>query len=273
MNCQNPQVLSWVKSVEEQVKPDKVVWINGSDQEFKELCNLLVEDGTFTPLNEKEYPNCYWSVSDPSDVARVEDRTFICSKTQIDAGPTNHWCDPAEMYKKLNKILDGSMQGRTMYVVPYLMGPDGSPYSKVGFELTDSPYVVANMRIMARIGDVALKNLGNESNDFVRGIHSVADLNPEDRYICHFPDDNTIISVNSNYGGNALQGKKCFALRIASAQARREGWMAEHMLILGITNPEGEKHYVCAAFPSACGKTNLAMLIPPQSYIDKGLEG
>ena len=270
MKCNNPLVLEWVKSVEERVKPDKVVWIDGSEAEYKDICAQLVKDGTFTPLNEKEYPNCYWAVSDQSDVARVEDRTFICSKNQKDAGPTNHWCDPGEMYQKLYDILDGCMQGRTMYVVPYLMGPDGSPYSKVGFEITDSLYVVANMRIMARIGDVALKNLSNDSNDFVKGIHSIVTLNPEDRYICHFPEDNTIISVNSNYGGNALQGKKCFALRIASAQARREGWMAEHMLILGITNPEGQKHYVCAAFPSACGKTNLAMLIPPKSYLEKG---
>jgi len=270
MTCSNNQVNSWVAQVAAKLKPNTVVWINGSEAEYSNLCQALVSDGTFTPLNPKYYPNSFWCVSNPNDVARVEDRTFICSPSKEEAGPTNNWCEPREMYAKLDGILAGCMQGRTMYVVPYLMGPDGSPFSRVGFELTDSAYVVANMKIMARIGDVALKNLKSDDNNFVRGIHSIGTLDPEKRYICHFPEDNAIISVNSNYGGNALQGKKCFALRIASCKARREGWLAEHMLILGITNPKGAKKYVCAAFPSACGKTNLAMLIPPKSYLDAG---
>lgn len=261
---------AWVDSVVARCQPSEVVWINGSEEESKKLNDGLVEDGTFVRLNEKEFPNSFWSRSNPNDVARVEGRTYICSKSPEDAGPTNNWTDPDEMREKLNVLFEGSMKGRTMYVVPYLMGPDGSPFAKVGFELTDSAYVVANMRIMARIGGVALKNLADGSDDFVRGVHGIGTLDPEERYICHYPESQEIFSFNTNYGGNALQGKKCFALRIASTQARREGWMAEHMLILGITNPAGEKHYVCAAFPSACGKTNLAMLVPPQSYIDAG---
>ncbi len=270
MTCNNERVNSWVDQVAGRTKPSKIVWVDGSDAEYAQICDELVKRGTFVRLNEAEYPNSFWSRSNPNDVARVEDRTYICSRYQEDAGPTNNWHEPKSMYDKLWKILDGSMQGRTMYVVPYLMGPDGSPFSKVGFELTDSLYVVANMRIMARIGKIALKNLPSNSNDFVRGIHTVGKLDPENRYICHFPEDYTIISANSDYGGNALQGKKCFALRIASTLARKEGWLAEHMLIVGITNPKGEKHYVCGAFPSACGKTNLAMLIPPKSYLDAG---
>ncbi len=270
MECKNPLVQKWVAETAARLKPDKIVWISGSDEENRSLCDQLVSDGTFTPLNPQRYPNSFWAVSDPSDVARVEDRTFICTRSKEDAGPTNNWAEPREMFKTLNALMDSCMVGRTMYVVPYLMGPDGSPYSRVGFELTDSAYVVANMRIMARIGDVALRNLGADSNEFVRGIHSIGDLDPEHRYICHFPEHNIIVSFNSNYGGNALQGKKCFALRIASTLGKREGWMAEHMLILGITNPKGEKHYVCAAFPSACGKTNLAMLIPPAAYREAG---
>lgn len=270
MACNNQLVNQWVSEVEAKLSPDKVVWVDGSEDENRRICDELVANGTFLKLNPKEYPNSYWSLSDPSDVARVEDRTFICSKSKDDAGPTNIWADPAEMKAKLDGMMKGCMEGRTMYVVPYLMGPDGSPFSKVGFELTDSLYVVANMRIMARIGEVALKNLKPNASDFVRGVHSVGTLEEDQRFICHFPDTNEIISFNSNYGGNALQGKKCFALRIASTKARREGWMAEHMLILGITNPQGKKHYICAAFPSACGKTNLAMLIPPQPYIDAG---
>ncbi|MBX7136555.1 MAG: phosphoenolpyruvate carboxykinase (GTP) [Oligoflexia bacterium] len=270
MSCSNSNVVKWVEQSVALLQPERVVWVDGSEAEYKGICDLLVEQGTFKRLNPEKYPNCFWCVSDPKDVARVEDRTFICSKSEADCGPTNHWRDPREMYDLLYSIIRGGMRGRTMYVVPYLMGPDGSPFSKVGFELTDSPYVVANMKIMARIGKVALKNLPDHSNDFVRGLHTIGQLDSEKRYICHFPEDNTIISINSNYGGNALQGKKCFALRIASCQARREGWLAEHMLILGITNPAGKKIYVTGAFPSACGKTNLAMLIPPKLYTDAG---
>ena len=269
MECTNQDVINWVNEVKEKLCPDKVVWINGSDEEYESLCAQLVEDGTFTRLNDSEYPNSYWSVSDPSDVARVEGRTYICSVKEEDAGPTNNWFEPEAMKKKLDELMAGCMKGRTMYVVPYLMGPDGSDYSRVGFELTDSAYVVANMRIMARIGTVALKNLG-DSNRFIKGVHSLGTLDAEQRYICHFPEDRAIVSFNSGYGGNALQGKKCFALRIASSEARKEGWMAEHMLILGITNPEGKKTYVCAAFPSACGKTNLAMMVPPEPYQKAG---
>ena len=265
-----PIVTAWVDAVAANLKPAKIVWIDGSEQESKAINDELVASGVFTRLHPDTYPNSYWAVSDPTDVARVEDRTFICSRNQSDAGPTNNWANPVEMYEKLSTAMHGAMSGKTMYVVPYMMGPDGSPFSKVGFELTDSLYVVANMRIMARVGTVALKNLKTDSNDFVRGVHAVGTLDPNDRYICHFPEDNTIISFNSNYGGNALQGKKCFALRIASTLAKKEGWLAEHMLIVGITNPEGKKHYVCAAFPSACGKTNLAMLIPPKAYQEKG---
>lgn len=270
MTCQNKNVLNWIDGVAKRLQPERIVWIDGSDEEGRDISDRLVSDGTFIPLNQERYPNCFLARSNPNDVARVEDRTFICSRSKDDAGPTNFWRAPAEMYATLNELMAGCMRGRTMYVVPYLMGPDGSPFARMGFELTDSLYVVANMRIMARVGDVALKNLADHSNAFVRGVHSIGALDPEKRYICHFPEDNTIISFNSNYGGNALQGKKCFALRIASTIARQEGWMAEHMLILGITNPAGEKHYICAAFPSACGKTNLAMLIPPKSYLEAG---
>jgi len=270
MSCHNPQVEAWVSQVVKELQPAQVVWIDGSEAESKRVNQQLVEQGTFVALNPDRFPNCFWSVSDPSDVARVEDRTYICSTLQDDAGPTNHWLAPDIAKKKLADVMRGAMAGRTMYVVPYLMGPDGSPYSKVGFELTDSLYVVANMRIMARVGAVALKNLAADSNEFVRGVHSIGSLDPKERYICHFPETNEIMSFNTNYGGNALQGKKCFALRIASTQARSQGWLAEHMLIVGITNPAGVKRYFCAAFPSACGKTNLAMLIPPESYKKQG---
>ena len=263
-------VHEWVESIRLLVNPENVVWITGDEKESSRINAELVEDGTFLPLNEEEYPNCFWSRSNPNDVARVEGRTFICSEQEDQCGPTNNWMEPGAMREKLNGLLKNSMSGKTMYVVPYLMGPEGSPYSKVGFEITDSLYVIANMRIMARIGDVALQHLKEGDTDFVRGVHAVADLDPEERYIAHFPDTCEIISVNTNYGGNALQGKKCFALRIASAQAKKEGWLAEHMLILGVTNPSGKKHYVCAAFPSACGKTNFAMLIPPKGYVDAG---
>jgi phosphoenolpyruvate carboxykinase (GTP) len=269
-NIKNQHVINWIKSIEQKLKPKNIVLIDGSKSETDKMNQMLVDDGTFIRLNNDKYPNSYWAVSDPTDVARVEDRTFICSASEDDCGPTNHWFHPQKMYDLLDSLMVGCMQGRTMYVVPYLMGPNGSKYSKVGFELTDSAYVVANMKIMARVGQVALDNLSDTSTDFVKGVHSIGTLNPNERYICHFPEDNTIISFNSNYGGNALQGKKCFALRIASSQGRKEGWLAEHMLIVGITNPEGKKHYVCAAFPSACGKTNLAMLIPPKEYVEKG---
>ena len=270
MQNQFPLVNNWVQKVAEKLQPKNIVWISGSVEETNAMNDELVASGVFTRLNEEKFPNSFWATSDPTDVARVEDRTFICSSFKEDAGPTNNWAAPKEMYEKLDGVMAGCMKDRTMYVVPYMMGPDGSPFSKVGFELTDSPYVVANMKIMARVGAVALKNLKNDSPHFIKGVHSIGSLDPNERYICHFPEDNTIISFNSNYGGNALQGKKCFALRIASTLARKEGWLAEHMLIVGITNPEGKKHYVCAAFPSACGKTNLAMLIPPQSYLEKG---
>ena len=270
MTCRNQKVNEWVKQVTGWLKPDSVVWCDGSENESRTINNQLVKDGIFTPLNEKEYPDSYWCRSHPNDVARVEEKTFICSKTKDQAGPLNNWKDPKEMYEKLQTLMAGCMKGKTMYVVPYLMGPDGSPFSKVGFELTDSLYVVANMRIMARIGAVALKNLKDTADDFVRGVHGIGSLDPEERYIAHFPDDKTIISFNTNYGGNALQGKKCFSLRIASVLAAKQGWLAEHMLILGITKPSGEKRYIAAAFPSACGKTNLAMLIPPKMYLEKG---
>ena len=270
MECSNQNVLAWIKSASEYLKPKDIQWIDGSAQQYRAICDLLVERGTFTRLNETTHPGSFWCRSNPNDVARVEDRTFICSAKSEDAGPTNNWRDPNEMRSFLRDIMTGCMQSRTMYVIPYLMGPDGSPFSKVGFELTDSPYVVANMYIMARVGAVALKNLRDSTNEFVRGIHSVGSVDPEKRFICHFPDQMEITSFNSDYGGNALQGKKCFALRIASTLARSQGWLAEHMLILGITNPQGKKHYVTAAFPSACGKTNLAMLIPPKIYQDRG---
>jgi len=223
----------------------------------------MVADGTLIRLNPDKHPNCYYARSDKNDVARVVHRTFVCPSRQEDAGPLNNWMPPDQMREKLDKILSGCMRGRTMYVVPYLMGPPGSPMSKVGVELTDSPYVVANMRIMTRMGQVALDHLG-EDGEFSKGIHSMVRLDPEERYISHFPEENLVISVNSNYGGNALLGKKCFALRLASVLARKEGWLAEHMLIIGITDPSGRKTYIAGAFPSACGKTNLAMLVPPE---------
>ena len=265
----NKTVLKWLDEVKELVSPDKVVWIDGSEEQLEGIRKEAVESGEMIKLNEEKLPGCYLHRTRPNDVARVEDRTFICSKTKENAGPTNNWCDPQEMYKKLYDIARGSYKGRTMYIIPFSMGPIGSPLAKVGIEVTDSKYVVLNMAIMTRVGQKVLDVLG-DSNDWVRGFHASCDIDPEKRYICQFPEDNTIISVNSAYGGNVLLGKKCFALRIASYQGWKEGWMAEHMLILGIEAPDGSVKYVCAAFPSACGKTNLAMLIPPEIYRNKG---
>lgn len=266
----NPNVNAWVDEMIALTKPDNVVWIDGSDEQIQALRDEALSTGEMIEMNQDEYPGCLYHRTLPNDVARVEDRTFICSKNKEDAGPTNNWCDPKEMYAKLTPMYDGVMKGRTMYVIPYSMGPIGSPLAKVGVELTDSIYVVLNMDIMTRMGAKAFENLGDTSNDFVRGLHSKADVDPENRYIVHFPEDNTIWSINSAYGGNVLLGKKCFALRIASFQGKNEGWMAEHMLILGVEKPDGDVKYITAAFPSACGKTNLAMLIPPVCYTEAG---
>ncbi|MGI5958636.1 MAG: phosphoenolpyruvate carboxykinase (GTP) [Massiliimalia sp.] len=270
MLTNNKNVLNWVDEMVALCKPDKVVWIDGSEEQLNELRETAFSTGELEQLNQELLPGCTLHRTIPNDVARVEARTFICSRKEEDAGPTNNWCDPKEMYAKLTPMYDGVMKGRTMYVIPYSMGPIGSPLAKVGVELTDSIYVVLNMDIMTRVGTKAFENLGDVSNDFVRGLHSKADIDPENRYIVHFPEDNTIWSINSGYGGNVLLGKKCFALRIASYQGKNEGWMAEHMLILGIEDPQGNVTYMSAAFPSACGKTNLAMLIPPEVYKKQG---
>ncbi len=266
----NPNVNKWVDEMIALTKPDKVMWLDGSEEQLDELRREACETGEMIALNPEKLPGCLYHRTKPNDVARVEDRTFICTSKKEDAGPTNNWMDPKEMYAMLTPLYDGVMKGRTMYVVPYSMGPIGSPIAKVGVEVTDSIYVVLNMHIMTRMGVQAFENLGDTSDDFVRGLHSKADVDPEKRYIVQFPEDNTIWSINSAYGGNVLLGKKCFALRIASYQGKNEGWMAEHMLILGIEKPNGEVKYVTAAFPSACGKTNLAMLIPPEGYKKKG---
>lgn len=265
----NMTILAWIDEMKALVNPDQVVWIDGSEEQLEELRKEAVESGEMIKLNQEKLPGCYYHRTAPNDVARVEDRTLICSRKEEDAGPTNHWKEPQEAYKMLYDIARGSYKGRTMYVIPYSMGPVGSPLAKIGVELTDSIYVVLNMSIMTRVGQKVMDVLG-DSNDWVRGLHCKCDVDPEKRWICQFPEDNTIISVNSAYGGNVLLGKKCFALRIASYQAKNEGWMAEHMLILGVENPKGEVKYVCAAFPSACGKTNLAMMIPPEGYRAKG---
>ena len=265
----NKTILAWIDEMKALVNPDQVVWIDGSEEQLEELRKEAVESGEMIKLNQEKLPGCYYHRTAPNDVARVEDRTLICSRKEEDAGPTNHWKEPQEAYKMLYDIARGSYKGRTMYVIPYSMGPVGSPLAKIGVELTDSIYVVLNMSIMTRVGQKVMDVLG-DSNDWVRGLHCKCQIDEEKRYICQFPEDNTIISVNSGYGGNVLLGKKCFALRIASYLGRKEGWQAEHMLILGIENPQGEVKYICAAFPSACGKTNLAMLIPPEGYKKKG---
>ncbi len=261
----NPHLRAWVEQVAGRTRPDRIEWCDGSEAERVRLTKLAVEQGILLPLNAEKRPGCYLHRSDPNDVARVEHLTFICSREKEDAGPNNNWLAPAEAYAKLGALFDGCMQGRTMYVIPYVMGPIGSPMSKIGIEITDSVYVVLNMRIMTRMGRAALEMLA-DSNDFNRGLHSTLDLDPEKRFICHFPEDNTIWSTGSGYGGNVLLGKKCLALRIGSYLGRREGWLAEHMLILGVESPAGETTYVAAAFPSACGKTNFAMMIPPESF-------
>ena len=250
----------WVESAARLTRPAQIEWCDGSEAEAARIEDRMVREGHTVPLNDETYPNCFLHRSNPTDVARTEKVTFICTRKQEDAGPTNNWLAPDEAKRKLGALFDGSMKGRTMYVVPYLMGPAASPQSRIGVELTDSAYVVANMRIMSRMGKVALERLGN-SPDFVPGLHSLGDLNPDRRYIAHFPEENLIWSVGSGYGGNALLGKKCFALRIASWMAREQGWMAEHMLILGLESPSGKVTYMAAAFPSACGKTNLAMMV------------
>jgi phosphoenolpyruvate carboxykinase (GTP) len=266
---ENKTVLAWLDEMTKMCQPDSVVWIDGSEQQLEALREEAVASGEMIKLNQEKLPGCYYHRTAENDVARVEDRTFICTPTEIEAGPINNWMEPKEMYAKLTALYTGAMKGRTMYVIPYSMGPVGSPFSKIGIELTDSIYVVLNMAIMTRIGKSVIDQLG-DSGEFVKCLHAKKDVNPDERYIVHFPQDSTIWSINSAYGGNVLLGKKCFALRIASYLGKHEGWMAEHMLILGIENPQGEVKYICAAFPSACGKTNLAMLIPPQYLKDKG---
>lgn len=265
----NQKVLSWIEEMKSMCQPDSFVWIDGSDEQLEALRAEAVASGELIKLNQEKLPGCYYHRTAVNDVARVEDRTFICTPTEIEAGPINNWMEPSEMYAKLNALYTGSMKGRTMYAIPYSMGPVGSPFSKIGIELTDSIYVVLNMAIMTRIGKNVLDQLGTDG-EFTKCLHAKKDVDPEERYIVQFPQDNTIMSVNSAYGGNVLLGKKCFALRIASYLGKNEGWMAEHMLILGLENPQGEVKYIAAAFPSACGKTNLAMLIPPKYLKDKG---
>ena len=265
----NKAVLSWIDEMTAITKPDKIVWITGEEEQLGALREQAVKEGILIKLNPDKLPGCYLHRTDPDDVARVEDRTFICCEKEEDAGPTNHWVEPKEMYERMYALADGAYKGRTMYIIPYSMSIIGSPFAKYGFELTDSIYVVLNMHIMTRIGKAVCDALGDDTG-FIKGLHCQCNLDKDNKYIVHFPQDNTIISMNSNYGGNVLQGKKCFALRIASNLGRQEGWMAEHMLILGIQNPRGEIKYISAAFPSACGKTNLAMLIPPEGYRKNG---
>ena len=265
----NASVDAWIREMAAMTAPEKIVWIDGSEEQLEALRHEAMATGEMIKLNEEKLPNCYLHRTAVNDVARVESRTFICTPTQEEAGNINNWVAPDEMYAKLKKLYNGSMKGKTMYVIPYSMGVVGSEFSKIGIELTDSIYVVLNMAIMTRVGADVMEALG-DNTDFVKGLHAIADCDPENRYITHFPQDNTIMSVNSAYGGNVLLGKKCFALRIASYLGRKEGWFAEHMLILGVEYPNGETKYVTAAFPSACGKTNLAMLIPPETYRKQG---
>ena len=265
----NKHVTGWIDEMAAMTQPDKIVWIDGSEAQAEALRAEACATGEMIKLNQEKLPGCYLHHTAVNDVARVEGRTFICTRKKEDAGNINNWMDPKECYEKLSKLYRGSMKGRTMYVIPYSMSIVGSPFAKYGIELTDSIYVVLNMLIMTRVGNSVLEALG-DSPDYIKGLHAKAQLDEENRYICHFPEDNTIWSVNSGYGGNVLLGKKCFALRIASYLGRKENWMAEHMLILGIESPEGDTKYICAAFPSACGKTNLAMLIPPEYYAKKG---
>jgi len=255
---------SWVDQVAEHTQPEAIHWCTGSEEEYRDLIELMLATGTLTTLNKKTHPNCYLHLSSPNDVARVEHLTFVCTPYEEDAGPNNNWMPPADGHQQMDALFDGCMKGRIMYVIPYCMGPIRSPYARCGVEITDSPYVVANMRMMTRMGSKALNRIETEGT-FVRGLHSTGELDPDRRFIMHFPEELSIKSYGSGYGGNALLGKKCHALRIASYQARQEGWLAEHMLIVGLENPDGVVHYVACAFPSACGKTNLAMLIPPES--------
>ena len=265
----NVYVNEWVEQMANMTQPDKIVWLDGSEEEKARLTAEAVATGELVELNQQEYPGCLYHRTAENDVARVEHLTFICTEHKEDAGPTNNWMEKSAAYAKLGTYFTGSMKGRTMYVIPYIMGPAFSEFSKVGIEITDSIYVVLNMRIMTRMGKVAMDMLGDSPN-FIKGLHARGDVNPERRFICHFPEDNSIWSFGSGYGGNVLLGKKCFALRIASWLGRKEGWMAEHMLILGVEDPNGNVQYVSAAFPSACGKTNLAMLIPPEKYQSLG---
>jgi phosphoenolpyruvate carboxykinase (GTP) len=262
MPAQHPAIARWVEEIRTLTTPDRVVWCDGSERERDQLIKESVATGELIELNQQKLPGCYLHRSAPHDVARTEHLTFVCTHEKDDAGPNNNWMSPADARAKLTPLFSGAMKGRTLYVVPFLMGPPGSKFSKVGVEITDSKYVVLNMRIMTRVGQVALEHLG-PSDEFTRCLHSLGDLSPERRFICHFPEDNTVWSIGSGYGGNALLGKKCMALRLASWLGKKEGWLAEHMLILGLTTPDGQKRYITAAFPSACGKTNLAMLVPP----------
>ena len=269
MEIKNTYVRNWVEEMALLTRPDQIVWIDGSEAQAEELRKQAMATGEMIKLNQDKLPGCYLHRTAVNDVARVEGRTFICTTNKEDAGNINNWMDPYECYHKLSKLYRGSMKGRTMYVIPYSMGIVGSDFAKYGIELTDSIYVVLNMLIMTRVGTEVLEAMGNDAG-FIKGLHAKADIDEENRYICHFPQDNTIWSINSGYGGNVLLGKKCFALRIASYLGRKEGWMAEHMLILGVEYPNGEVKYISAAFPSACGKTNLAMLIPPAVYKNLG---